>query len=337
MSRLSTFVLATLLATSALAQTAAPGGQPEVQPLKFADTVSVGYVMVPFTVLGSKGGPITDLRQREVQLFVDGIPVPSDMFERSMNAPVSFTILLDGSGSMGLAGKMPAARAAVATLIAHRKPGDDFALYVFDDHEAAEVVPFTEDAAKIMRAMDDVTPFGKTAFFDALATMPERSELGKNPTRAIILLSDGIDNASHLTRAELPGLLEGVSVPIYALGLREPAEKQPMDPKHPNEELSDLDLLDEIANQTGGRLFLGNRPEQLSEAVDALENNLRAQYLIGFSPTGKGAVKYRRISLKLAGRVHSVRVRAGYLGTEPPILSAAARDKTKKNERKRSS
>jgi Ca-activated chloride channel homolog len=337
MSRLSAFAVALLVATSALAQTSASDVQPQDQQLKFADSVSVGYVMVPFTVLSAKGGPITDLGQREVQLFVDGTPVPSDMFERSMNAPVSFAILLDGSGSMGLAGKLPAARAAVATLIAHRKPGDDFALYIFDDHEATEVVPFTEDAAKIMRAMNDVQPFGKTAFFDALATMPERSELGKNPTRAIILLSDGIDNASHLTREQLPALLEGVAVPIYPLGLREPAEKQPIDPKHPNEELSDLDLLEEIANQTGGRLYLGNRPEQLSEAVDSLENNLRAQYLIGFSPTGKGAVKYRRISLKLAGRVHSVRVRAGYLGTEPPSLTASARDKSKRNERKRSS
>jgi Ca-activated chloride channel homolog len=337
MSRLTAFAVALFVATSTLAQTPVSDVQPQAQQLKFADSVSVGYVMVPFTVLGARARPITDLRQREVQLFVDGVPVPSDMFERSMNAPVSFTILLDGSGSMGLAGKMAAARAAVATLIARRKPGDDFALYVFDDHEAAEVVPFTEDAAKIMRAMNDVQPFGKTAFFDALATMPERSELGKNPTRAIILLSDGIDNASHLTRAQLPGLLEGVAVPIYPLGLREPAEKQPMDPKHPNEELSDLDLLDEIANQTGGRLYLGNRPEQLSEAVEALENNLRAQYLIGFSPTGKGAVKYRRISLKLAGRVETVRVRAGYLGTEPPILTAAAREKSKRNERKRNS
>lgn len=337
MSRLPALALALLVASSALAQTSVSDVQPEAPSLRFADSVSVGYVMVPFTVLGAKGSPITDLRQRDVQLFVDGSPVLSDMFERSMNAPVSFTILLDGSGSMGLAGKMPAARAAVATLIARRKPGDDFALYVFDDHQAAEVVPFTEDAAKIMQAMNDVDPFGKTAFFDALATMPERSELGRNPTRAIILLSDGIDNASHLTRAQLPALLEGVAVPIYPLGIREPAEKQPIDPKHPNEELSDLDLLEEIANQTGGRLYLGNRPEQLSEAVDALENNLRAQYLIGFSPTGKGAVKYRRISLRLAGRVRSVRVRAGYLGTEPPVLSAAAREKSKKNERKRSS
>jgi Ca-activated chloride channel homolog len=286
----------------------------------FSETVSVGYVMVPFTAVGSKGTPITDLRSKEVQLLVDGLPVKSDLFERSMNAPVSFTILLDGSGSMALAGKLEAARAAVSTIFAHHVAGDDFALFVFDDHEAKEVVPFTDDISAIWTSMTKVKPFGKTAFFDALATMPERSELGRNATRAIILLS--IDNASHLTRSELEAKLQGVSVPIYALGLRDPGELVALDPKRPNEELSDLALINEIANITGGRLFVGHEPWQLANAVNQIDGDLRAQYLIGFAPTGRGGIKYRRISLKLDGRARSVRVRAGYKGTEPPVVSA---------------
>jgi Ca-activated chloride channel family protein len=308
--------LSLLLAFGALAE--------EGPEQKYAEAVSVGYVMVPFTVFGDRGAPVTDLRSKDISLFVDGQPVKSDMFERSMDAPVSFTILLDGSGSMALAGKMDASRAAIGALIAHRHKGDDFALYVFDDKEAHEVVPFTEDVNQISHALGDVKPWGKTAFFDAIATMPERSRLGKNPTRAIILLSDGIDNASELKRSQLPSLLEGVSVPIYALGLRESAEAK-FDPKHVNEELSDLEVLDEVANLTGGKLFVGNTPDQLSTAIAAVEQNLRAQYLIGFSPTGKGAVKYRHISLKVEGRARSVRVRAGYRGTEPPVLSAIKR------------
>jgi Ca-activated chloride channel family protein len=309
----------------------------QVPSQEFNDTVSVGYVMVPFTVFGSKGDPVTNLRQKEITLLVDGQPVKSDMFERSMDAPVSFTILLDGSGSMALAGKMEAARAAIGALIAHRKPGDDFALYVFDDKGAHEVVPFTSDVGAIGRGLVGLKPFGKTAFFDALATIPERSRLGRNPTRAIILLSDGIDNASHLTREQLAQRLEGVAIPIYALGLREPGEqtgaqaprlsgqaKAPV-PQPISEEMSDLDVLEEVASLTGGKLFVGNHPDQLSTAIAAVEQNLRAQYLIGFSPTGKGAVKYRRISLKVEGRARSVRVRAGYRGTEPPVLSATRR------------
>jgi len=328
----------------ALAMLFAMGGLAQEQ--HFSESVGVSYVMVPFTVFGPHNAPLTDLHEKDVELFVDGIRVKSDLFEASMNAPVSYTILLDGSGSMALAGKMEAARAAVDTLLTHRQAADDFSLYVFDDKEAHEVVPFTTDGGKIVSAMRGVKPFGKTAFFDALATMPERSRLGHNSTRAIILLSDGIDNNSHLTRTALAAQLEGIAIPIYALGLREPSELHvapaivpaksvagasgPVPSSPPDEALSDLQLLEEIANVTGGRLFLGNEPPQLASAVDTLNQNLRAQYLVGFTPTGKGAVKYRRISLKFAGRVRSVRVRAGYRGTEPPTLTA------EKTERKKS-
>jgi Ca-activated chloride channel family protein len=304
-------------------------GAQEQPTQTYTETVSVGYVMIPFTVLGRNGAPIANLRQKDVSLVVDGVRVRTDMFEQSTNAPVSFTILLDASGSMGLAGKMDAARAAVSTLLDQRRRGDDFALYVFAESEAREVVPFTEDADRIRRALFEVKPYGKTAFFDALATMPAREELGKNPTRAIILLSDGIDNASRHTREGLARIFEGSSIPIYPLGLRDPSELRPHHTV-PYEELSDLELLEAVATLTGGKLHLGRSPGQLEKAVQSMQKDLRAQYLIGFSPTGKGEVKYRRIAIQLAGRARVVRVRAGYRGTEPPALtSSASRGKTR--------
>jgi len=325
MRRLTALLVFAALAASAAAQQAEP----------FSEQLSVSYVMVPFTVLGPKGVPITDLKAKEVSLLVEGRPVATDMFELSMNAPVSWTILLDGSGSMGLAGKMEAARAAINALTARRKQGDDFALFVFDAQgHANELVPYTENPGAITRALDVVKPWGKTAFFDALAEMPARTELGRNPTQAIILLSDGIDNASKLTRDEIAKRMEGVSIPVYAFGLREPAEQDRGKVVPLSEEMSNIDLLAELAAATGGKLFVGNTPQSIATAVDGIEKVLRAQYLIGFSPTGKGAVKYRRISLKLAGRVRAVRVRAGYRGTEPPALSASSSGRSKRNERK---
>lgn len=314
-------------------------GAPGAFAQDFTEQVSVSYVMVPFTVLNGKGVPVTDLKPRDVALLVDGKKVSTDLFERSMNAPVSWTILLDGSGSMGLAGKMDAAKAAIAALTARRREGDDFALYVFDSHgRANELVPFTENPAAIVRAVDVVKPWGKTAFFDALAEMPERSQLGRNASRAIILLSDGIDNASTLTRDAIENRMEGVSIPVYAFGLREPAElSSRRDKGLPiTEEMANIDVLEELAAATGGRLFVGNQPQALADAMDGIESALRAQYLIGFPPTGKGAVKYRRISLELAGRGRSVRVRAGYRGTEPPVSSPTRRGQNKRNERKKS-
>lgn len=324
-----------MLALAGVATAQEPPAAPP--PQKFSESISVGYVMVPFTVLGRNGAPITNLKARDVKLLVDGRPVLTDLFEQSMNAPVSFTILLDTSGSMALAGKMESARAAVSNLLAHRKKGDDYSLWVFAETEAHELVPFTEDADAIRHAMFGVKPWGKTAFFDALATMPDRTELGKNPTRAIILLSDGIDNASRHTREGLAKIFEGTSIPIYPLGLRDPAEMHPHHPV-PYEELSDLDLLDAVANLTGGKLHLGRDPEELTRAVDDLEKDLRAQYLVGFTPTGKGEVKYRRIVVQLAGwGTKVVRVRAGYRGTEAPALTSSASRGKNRSEKKGSS
>jgi Ca-activated chloride channel family protein len=308
---------------------------------QYGEEVAVSYVMVPFTVLGSKGVPLTDLEQTEISLLVDGKPVPTDMFELSRNAPVSWTILLDGSGSMALAGKLDAAKAVINALTARRQEGDDFALFVFDSEgHANELVPFTENPAAITRAVDVVKPWGKTAFFDALSEMPERSELGRNSSRAIILLSDGLDNASKLKRADIERKLEGVAIPIYAFSLRDalvetkPKARKAAEPV--SEDESNIDLLEELASATGGKLFVGNQPPLLASAMNGIESVLRAQYLIGFPPTGKGTIKYRRISLKTAGRIRSVRVRAGYRGTEPPVQSAATRGPKRKNERKNS-
>ncbi len=310
-------------------QTPAPQPPAQQQPAQsYNETISVGYVVVPFTVLGRNGVPLTNLRQRDVRLLVDGTAVHTDMFEQSMNAPVSFTILLDTSGSMALAGKMDSARAAVSNLLSQRKKGDDYSLWTFAESEAHEIVPFTQDVDQIRRAMFQVKPWGKTAFFDALATMPDRAELGNNPTRAIILLSDGLDNNSRNTREGLARMFEGSSIPIYPLGLRDPSELKPHQ-QVPYEELSDLQLLDAVATLTGGKLHLGRNPTELTLAVNDLEKDLRSQYLLGFSPTGKGEVKYRRISVQLAGRGKVVRVRSGYRGTEPPTLNTASKGNNK--------
>ena len=180
-----------------------PGSRAASAPPRAAADVSVGYVLVPFVVTDRKGRPVGDLREKDVTLLADGVPVAYDLFQGSADAPVSYAVLLDGSGSMGLAGKMEGARAALETLAATRVPGDDFALFVFAEGEVKEVVGFTEDAGRIVAAARQVKPWGKTAFRDALARMPEKSLQGKNGSKAIILLSDGIDNdsADHRDRA----------------------------------------------------------------------------------------------------------------------------------------
>lgn len=307
---------------SAAATPAPRAAAPRVRqkPPRAAADVSVGYVLVPFVVTDRKGRPVAGLKEKDVTLFADGVPVDYDLFQGSSDAPVSYAILLDGSGSMGLAGKMEGARAALRALAATRVPGDDFALYVFAEGEVKEVVPFTEDPRAIVAAADEVKPWGKTAFRDALALMPEKSLQGKNGSRAIVLLSDGIDNDSELSDAELGGLMEGVEVPVFPLGIRSPGGIAAPPPGQTLEWSLNVDVLSRIARITGGRMAIVDDPALLPEKVLDIQKDLRSQYLVGFSPTGTGPVRYRRLTLRVAGPARPVRVRAGYRGSDPPAF-----------------
>jgi len=286
---------------------------------KATSSVSVGYVMVPFVLTDLKGKPVADLREKDVTLLVDGQPVLTDLFSRSDDAPVSFTILLDASGSMGLVGKMEGARAAVYALVQQRLSGDDFSLYVFSSGEVREIVPFTPDTAILLAAIDAVIPQGRTAFYDALARMPDRTLLGRNGSRAIILLTDGIDNASTLTRDDLAALLEGVDVPVYPIGLRSPGAPLAPPPGVTPEAMMNLEILAHVARLSGGLLSIVDEPPQLPAAITRIEKDLRSQYLLGFTPSGAGPIRFRRITLRLSGSARPVRVRAGYRGTLPPF------------------
>jgi Ca-activated chloride channel family protein len=221
---------------------------------------------------------------------------------------------------MGLAGKMEGSRAAIEALAATRVPGDDFALFVFAEGEVKEVVPFTEDAAKVVAAARLVKPWGKTAFRDALARMPEKSLQGKNGSRAIVLLSDGIDNDSQITEAELAALMEGVEVPVFPLGIRSPGSLVKPIPGMTLEWLLNTDVLSGVARITGGRMAVVDDPSLLPARILDIQKDLRSQYLIGFSPTGNGPVRYRRLTLRVAGTARPVRVRAGYRGSDPPAF-----------------
>lgn len=285
-----------------------------------AETISVNYVLVPFVPLDGRGRPLADLKRHHVKLLVDGQEVRTDLFERAADSPVSFTILLDGSGSMGLAGKFEGARAALQTLFRNQRPGDEYALYVAAAGEVREVVPFTTSGQRILRGFDSVKPFGKTAVFDAIVRMPDKSILGKNGSRAIILLTDGLDNASAIDRKTLLATLQAVDVPVYPLGLVQPQSLSPANGGSLESRL-DVAVLADLARMSGGRMVITPEPEELQKAVQIVLNDLRAQYLVGFTPARTGNVKFRRIDLEISGPVESVRVRSGYRGTDPPLLA----------------
>ncbi len=80
-----------------------------------------------------------------------------------------------------------------------------------------------------------------------------------------------------------------------------------------------IDILGHVARLSGGILSIVDEATQLPGAIARIEKDLRSQYLLGFTPTGTGPVRFRRITLRLSGSARPVRVRAGYRGTLPPL------------------
>jgi Ca-activated chloride channel homolog len=177
------------------------------------------------------------------------------------------------------------------------------------------VSDFSADPAGLLESLGDLEASGQTALFDAVAATPERMMKGRNNKRAILLFTDGVDNASELTAEKMAELLQRVSVPVYPIGMKNAAfdalsEKE-------RQELS-VDNLQMLAASSGGRLHLVAGDDDLRPLAEKISTEVRQQYLLGFAPSGKGDVKYRIVFVSvIKPGSWVVRTRRGYRGTAP--------------------
>jgi VWFA-related protein len=297
-----------------------PGEKPQAQLPAFSESAGSEYVLVPVVVLDKKGRFVEGLEKKNFQLRVQGVPVQLDTFENDNSAPVSFAFLIDTSGSMKLANKIEWAKAAVRKIVGQRKAGDDFALFAFAEDEVRLVADFSRDPSRLLSAMAELEAGGKTALFDAVAAVPSRMMAGKNGKRAIILFTDGVDNASKLKPEEMAEILQEVSIPVYAVGMKNASFDRLTD-----EERSQLsvDTLRMLAASSGGKMFLPAGDEDLGPTAEKIGAEVRKQYLLGFTPSGQGELKYRILVVSvLKPGTWEVRTRRGYRGSAPAAPAA---------------
>jgi len=281
----------------------------------YSESAGAEYVLLPVVVFDRKGRFADNLEQKDFRVWVEGKPVTLDTFERDESAPVSFAFLVDTSGSMKIASKLEMAKDAIRQIVANRRPGDDFALFAFSDDEVRPVAPFSKDPTQLLHALVGLTAEGETALFDAVAATPSRLVEGKNSKRAILLFTDGIDNASHLTSLEMAEILQQVSTPVYAIGIKNASFDRLTEKE--KEELA-LDNLNILALSSGGQMYLAAGEEDLRPIAGRIDTEVRKQYLLGFTPSGRGEVKYRIVVVSVARSGNwDVRTRRGYRGTSP--------------------
>jgi VWFA-related protein len=283
----ATIVLGAIFPAGAWAQAAAPQ----------ADTglnlrVDTTLVQIPVAVTDSLNRYVLGLQKEDFHLLEDGTEQTVVHFSGE-DAPMSVGLLFDESGSMDY--KLRTSQAAVTQFLKTLNADDEAFLVEFS--EAAKVsVAFTAKTAEIETALTQARPGGLTAMLDAVNMALAEMKKAKNPRKAIVIISDGGDNHSRYTPAEIESLVREADVQIYAMGVFEPTFSYGL----PAEQVSGPKLLSEIANQTGGRAFAAALTSDLPSVAARIAVELRNQYVIGYYPKNEAHDgKYRKVEVKL--------------------------------------
>jgi VWFA-related protein len=274
------------------------------QPMLRVDSA---LVTIPARITTIAGVPITSLRKDDFRLFEDDIEQTIVHFGMD-DVPVSIGLLFDISGSM--ANKMGKACEAVKAFFKTANPADEFFLIRFNDRVKL-AVPFTPDPDLIYRELERTSPFGQTSLLDAINLAMKQMKKAHNPHQAIVVVSDGGDNWSHHSIREIKRSLMESDAQVFALGI---FDRDYMS-KHAAEERRGPVLLDELAEQTGGRHFPVDNLDDLPAISAQLSREIRNQYELGYystNPVRDG--KYRRVklSLKMEGVSDPARLHADY-------------------------
>ena len=226
-------------------------------------------------VRDKRGQVVRNLARDDFEVFDNGIRRPILEFSQADNGPVSLAVLVDVSGSMGVASHLAAARQALDILLQRLRPGEDeVALFSFD-RVLTEHQGFTKDPAVIREAANGLSPFGITSLYDAIAETARRVEAREYKRRAIVVLTDGVDNASRLTSSEVSGIASATDVPVYVLAVLSPIDhEQAMRSSDPS--ATPTGQLTNLASWTGGNAFVVSMPAHASIAATASAVRLAA-------------------------------------------------------------
>lgn len=272
--------------------------------------VAVRLVLLPASVEDKRGRIVTGLEAGDFRLTDESVPQQIKYFSVESDEPVAIAFVLDVSGSMRQSGKLEAAKEAVRFFVDQLRPQDRFALICFADDQVSWVTAFTSDRQRFVDRLMVQEGYGQTALNDAVASIPKLVDDSTNGRKAIVLITDGVDNASKLTVEQSVVTARKVEVPIFTVGF----STIPWDDRKNAKNLGfNMAVLQLFADQTGGALFVVQDPDEMKEAVSRISIELRHQYLIGYSPDlTRWDGRFRSVQLLARNGRYVVRTRKGY-------------------------
>src|SRR5438128_3147490 len=180
-------------------------------------------VVLSAIAMDRHGRPVTDLRRSEFYVREDGRPQAIQHFSEGRESPARVLLLVDASGSMSTTPRSSSPVMAARQLLYALDPTDQIALAGFDDHYFG-VVAFTTDHALILRGFSELQPFGSTALHDALGQAASDLATHGEGRRAVVVITDGVDTASHRSAEDVIARSRALDVPVYAISVVSPLD-----------------------------------------------------------------------------------------------------------------
>ncbi|HUA15766.1 MAG TPA: VWA domain-containing protein [Verrucomicrobiae bacterium] len=272
---------------------------------------SVNLVLVPVSITDDRNRPILGLDEDNFELFEGKEPQTITHFS-SEDTPISVGILVDTSGSMSY--KLDRAREAVKQFCEAANPQDEFFMITFANRPQL-ATGFTASTDEIENELLTLRSKGETSLLDAIYMALREMRSARYGRRALLILSDGGDNHSRYTEHDVKSAIKEADVMIYAVGTYDRYVST-------EEEMLGPELLESIADMTGGRSFALDNINDMPGVTRAIGIQLRHQYMLAYQPATKphdGRWHKISVRLRLPKKLRSyfmrVDARAGYYAT----------------------
>jgi Ca-activated chloride channel homolog len=270
---------------------------------------NVDEVLLNCAVIDERGRPVEDLNRNDFRVWEDGAPQTTSSF-RHQDLPVSMGILIDNSGSMR--DKRSAVNVATMNLLRESNREDSAFVVNFSDRAFLDQ-GFTTDLVALNRGLSRFDSKGTTALYDAVtASADELAKHAKQPKQVLLIVSDGADNASHLSLAQTIRRVQNLGGPVvYSIGLLYDADTR--------EYQRAKEALDTLSEETGGIAYFPQSLDDVNRIASEVARDIRNQYTIGYRSTKPSSLSgYRVVHVEARSPNHGklfVRTRRGYYAT----------------------
>jgi len=238
-------------------------------------------VSVTAVVRDKRGRVMRALTQDDFVLIDSGESRPFVDFWSDATAPASVAFLVDGSGSMAAGAQ--SARRISDMLLAQLMPQHDEAALMSFDTRLLRLRGFTGDFDRIRRGFNDLDAFGASSIYDAIAGAAGVAAERTGMRRAVVVITDGSDNASTYTPAEVAWIASAIDVPVYVIAVGHDHEVVRAADYARRTHIS-TPLMD-LARATGGDFFFAGTSADQDLAVSRIIDELRHQYVFAFEPS----------------------------------------------------